>query len=318
MIIVISNREINEGATDDTLFGEGPNAKGLDEVRLATAEYNEAQRQWILNLLPEPDGLTSDNLPSRQLFKDVLQGIKEGRYKSDWVFYIHGFNQSFRQSIEASREIAQKYGVDVIVFSWVANPGGFVTSEYARARQAAKASANAVDHALEKLGTYLFERTREEIEACDVRFNLLIHSLGNYLVEQFVRAPVFSGETRIFDNVIFHQADVDHKTHTEWIDRVEYGRRLYITINENDRILKASDVINPARLGNTAENLTSSRAIYMDFTNGKGVRREHNFFIGDHGNQTIEQFFQQVLTSQRGEVVEGFEYNNVANAYILR
>ena len=96
MIIVISNREINEGATDDTLLGEGPNAKGLDEVRLATAEYNEAQRQWILNLLPEPDGLTSDNLPSRQLFKDVLQGIKEDRYKSDWVFYIHGFNQSFR------------------------------------------------------------------------------------------------------------------------------------------------------------------------------------------------------------------------------
>jgi hypothetical protein len=31
---------------------------------------------------------------------------------------------------------------------------------------------------------------------------------------------------------IFHQADVDNKTHTEWIDRVEHGQRIYRTIAE--------------------------------------------------------------------------------------
>ena len=191
MIIVISNRAINEGTTDDSLFGEGPNAKGLDEVRLAMADYNESNKEWTLDLLPEPDTLTAENLPSRKLFKDVLKGIKEQRYKSDWVFYVHGFDQSFRQTLDASHQIAQRYAVDVIVVSWVANPGGFVKSEYNRARQAAKASANAIDHAIEKIGNYLKERTRSEIEACEVRLNLLVHSLGNYLLEQFVRNPIF-------------------------------------------------------------------------------------------------------------------------------
>ncbi|MEM9486780.1 MAG: hypothetical protein AAGA83_24160, partial [Cyanobacteria bacterium P01_F01_bin.116] len=141
--------------------------------------------------------------------------------------------------------------------------------------------------------------------------------LGNYVVEQFVRNPIFSGETRIFDNVIFHQADVDNRRHRFWLDRVEHGRRLYVTINENDSVLKASDLINPARLGNTSENLTSTRAIYMDFTNGEGVQREHDFFLGNHGNKMIERFFQQVLTGRRGELVTGFNQKGQSQIFYL-
>ncbi|NEZ65169.1 alpha/beta hydrolase [Leptolyngbyaceae cyanobacterium CCMR0082] len=307
MVIVISNRNVNEGSTDESLFGEDTNAKGIDEIRLAKATLDERSKRWNLELIPEPATPTAENRPSRALFQEVIQGIKDKNYKSNWVFYIHGFNQSFKKTLDASYEIAQKYKVEVIVFSWAANPGGFVTAEYRRARQAAKASSNAIDRALEFLGAYLLDRPQEEIENCNVRLNLLIHSLGNYLVEQFVRSPVFSGETRIFDNIIFHQADVDNRLHKFWMDRVQYGRRLYITINENDRVLKGSDLINPARLGNTSEDLESKRAIYIDFTDGDNVGREHNFFTGNHGNRTIEQFFQRVLTSKRGELVEGFK-----------
>lgn len=317
MVIVISNREVNEGATDESLFGEKSNAKGLDEIRLAEAKYDDGQDRWALKLLPEPDKLTLDTLPSRKLFKQVIKGIKDGTFKSNWVFFIHGFNQSFRKTIDTSHTISQKYGVEVIVFSWTSNPGGFVNAEYQRALQAAKASSNAVDRALEALGTYLRERSRADIEACDIRFNLLAHSLGNYVVEQFVRNPIFSGETRIFDNIIFHQADVDNRRHRFWLDRVEHGRRLYVTINENDRVLKASDLINPARLGNTSDNLTSSRAIYMDFTEGEGVGKEHNFFLGDHGNSTIDRFFQYVLTGRHGELVEGFKKKEKTKVFYL-
>ncbi|MEM9807093.1 MAG: alpha/beta hydrolase [Cyanobacteria bacterium P01_D01_bin.56] len=318
MVIVISNRNVNEGATNESLFGERTNTKGIDEIRLAKATFNEGQKQWTLELIPEPATPTSENRPSRALFQEVIQGIKAQQYKSDWVFYIHGFNQSFKKTLDASYEIAQKYKVEVIVFSWAANPGGWVNAEYRRARQAAKASANAIDRTLEFLGDYLRERPQEEIEQCNVRLNLLIHSLGNYLVEQFVRSPVFSGETRIFDNIIFHQADVDNRRHKFWMNRVQYGRRLYITINENDRVLKGSDLINPARLGNTSEDLTSERAIYIDFTDGDNVGREHNFFIGNHGNKTIEQFFQRVLTSRRGELIQGFQKQGQNNVFYLQ
>ncbi|NEQ55767.1 MAG: hypothetical protein F6K11_37640, partial [Leptolyngbya sp. SIO3F4] len=118
-------------------------------------------------------------------------------------------------------------------------------------------------------------------------------------------------------NIIFHQADVDNRRHRFWLDRVEHGRRMYVTINENDSVLKASDLINPNRLGNTSENLTSVRAIYMDFTNGEGVGREHNFFLGNHDNATVEQFFKYVLTGRRGELVDGFNKKDQANVFYL-
>lgn len=316
MIIVISNREVNPGATDESLFGEKTNAKGPDEIRLAEAEFDKSTGGWRLNLLEEKN-LTPENRPSQKLFKRVIQGIKEKKFKSDWVFYIHGFNQSFKKTLDAGYEIAQKYDVEVILFSWASNPGGLVTVEYQRAQQAAKASANAIDRTLEMLGRYLKDRPWPDVETCSVRFNLLAHSLGNYLLEHFVRNPVFSGETRIFDNIIFHQADVDNRRHRFWVDRVEHGRRLYITINENDSVLKASDLINPNRLGNTVNGLDSKRAIYLDFTGGKGVKREHNFFLGDHGNKSIEKFFRRVLTSRRGELVAGLKPGEQPNVFYL-
>lgn len=319
MIIVTSNRNVREGKTDLTLFGEGPNQKGLDEVRIATAVKDKTKprkKQWTLNLLPESPTLSSDLLPSRQLFKEVLKKTKTGEISSEWVFYIHGYNQSFRKTLEASWDLAQTYGVNVIVFSWVANPGGIVPLEYIRARQAAKASSNAVDRTLERLGSYLASFS-EELEDLDVGLTLLVHSLGNFLVEQFVRSPVFSGETRLFENIIFHQPDVDHATHTEWVDRVVHGRHIYITLNENDSVLHFSDVINPDRLGNTVRDLKSKRAKYVDFTGGKGVRRRHNFFTSKLKNDVIRAFFQRVLKGQKGESIDGLRYDAQTNRYIL-
>ena len=317
MIVVISNRNVNEAANDDRVFGEQPNAKGLDEIRVATAIYT-AENQWLVNLLPEPDNLEVSNVPSRQLFEQILTDIKTGVRQSNWVFYIHGFNQSFRSSLDACQEISQAYGVDVINFSWPSNPGGFVTDEYKQARQAAKASSNALDRTLEKLANYLTNRTFEEISNCTISLNLLIHSLGNYLVENFVREPIFSDEIGIFDNIIFHQADVDNRGHHEWIDKIEYGKRLYATINENDSALKASNAINRARLGNTASLLNSERMTYIDFTDAKNVNNKHGLFRGVPDNETLNQFFQMVFTGKRGETASGFVYNQRMNTFRIQ
>jgi esterase/lipase superfamily enzyme len=318
MIIVVSNRDINEHATDHTAFGENANAKGLDEIRLAIAAYNAASRTWALSMVPESaTGLTADNRPSQHLFRQIIQDIQAGKRKKNWVFYIHGFNQSFLESLTACHRIQTLYDVDVITFSWPSNPGGFVLDEYKRARQAARASSNALDRTLELLGHYLANRPLEEIQNCQISFNLLIHSLGNFLVENFVRDPIFSNETRIFDNVIFHQADVDNSDHKRWIDRIKHGRRIYITHNESDSVLKASDMINPGRLGNTLTGLQAQRAIYLDLTNGENVGSSHNFFDGQIENSIIQALFTRLLNGQRGEDVQGLTYDARANVFRL-
>ncbi|ABW27571.1 alpha/beta hydrolase [Acaryochloris marina] len=317
MIIIVSNRRVNEDQTDHRLFGERANVNGLDEIRLATADYDEPSQRWHLSLVPEGDLDDEDSRPSHQLFQRVMAGIQAGQHQKNWVFYIHGFNQSMLDNLNACREIQTLYDVDVITFAWPSNPGGFVLGEYQRARQAARASSNALDRTLELLGRYLASRSLVEMRNCQISLNLLVHSLGNYLFEDFVRDPVFSDETRIFDNIIFHQADADNRNHAQWVDRVEHGRRIYITLHEDDSTLKASDIINPGRLGNTLANLNAQRAIYLDFTNGENVGRSHNFFDGQIENVTIQTIFTRLLNGQRGETVAGLSFDPTLNAFRL-
>jgi len=317
MIIVVTNRSINPGATDETLFQETPNEKGIDELRLATADYDSAARQWTVDLIPEPD-LTTEIPPSQQLFNDVLARIAAGTYKKTWLFFVHGFNQSFAKGLESSWNFSQLYDVDVILFSWPSNPGGFVTDEYRRARQAAKASANALDRTLDKLGSYLLNRPYEDIQRCPVSLNLMAHSLGNFILESVAREPIFIPNISLFKNLIFHQADVDNRLHQYWIDRVNYSSRMYVTINEEDLVLKASDLINPNRLGNTVEGLAGDRPIYMDFTDGAGVGGAHNLFTEVPDNPTVREFCRRVLHGQRGEIVPGFVFDDRVNAFRLQ
>lgn len=318
VIIVVSNRSIKAGASDQTLFQENPNDKGIDEIRLATADFNPLTHQWTVDLLPESELNATTMPPSQQLFQQMIAGIEAGTYKKTWVFYIHGFNQSFSQGLEASWQISQVYEVDVILFSWPSNPGGFVTDEYRRARQAAKASANALDRTLDKLGRYLVDRPYEEIQRCQVSLNLLVHSLGNFMLESVARDPVFLQNISLFSNIIFHQADVDNRLHRFWIDRVTYGTRMYVTINEEDLVLKASDLINPNRLGNTVEGLNGNRPIYIDFTDGASVGGAHNLFLEVPNNPALMSFFRRVLRGQRGEIVPGFVFDDRVNAFRLR
>ncbi|MBD1910885.1 MULTISPECIES: alpha/beta hydrolase [unclassified Leptolyngbya] len=320
MIVVVTNRNINEGETGENLFGEKPNEVSLDELRIAIANHDESNERWQVELLPEPDAMNEANVPSKRLFNRIITAIGAGELKADWLFYVHGFNQSFRGNLEECRRLEQTYGVNIIAFSWPSNQGGFISNEYRDARAAARASSLALDRTLEKLGRYIEERnsmSRSQgvnSEGCSIRLNFMCYSLGCFLVQEFIKSPIFGGETRIFDNVIFQQADVDNKNHYTWIDLIN-SRRIYVTINERDAVLKASDIINPARLGNTAERLIAERPIYVDFTDAENVGSSHDIFLGIEGNEVITQFCQRVITGGRGELVRGFKYDAYSNTF---
>ena len=318
MILIASNRNVNEADQGDKLFGEGINPNGPGELRFATATFDEVQGQWSTKLLPEPEGLKADTRPSKVLFEQALGEIEAGQRGRHWVLYVHGYNQSFAECLRVSQEISQRYDVEVMAFAWPANPGGFVLKEYEQARHAAKASAQAFDRAIALLEEYVRELPQDRFLASRTSVNLLVHSLGNYMLENFVRDPIFGGQTRVFDNVILHQPDVAHDSHLEWIDTIHSARRVYVTSNLNDVVLRASDLINGPRLGNTQRGLRGERVTYIDFTEGRNVETQHNFGWGDHGNAKIDHFFRQVLRGQLGESPGIFEYDSRLNVFRLK
>ena len=126
---------------------------------------------------------------------------------------------------------------------------------------------------------------------------------------------MLENETAIFENVILCQADVDNKGHSRWVDLVETGKRVYVTINEDDWVLKWSDAnFQKDRLGSTAKNLNSSNAVYFDFTDGEGVKKTHGLFY-KKTNNVVKDFFTKVLNGERGEHTQGMTYDPRTNSY---
>ncbi len=318
-MLVITNRNIQkqhfEGLVgNDRAFGEQVNTKGPGEVRLAWASKNNDQ--WQVELVPEPKRLTVNNLPSKSVFCQLRNRLQA--QCKNCLFFIHGYNQDFKKSLEKAQQIEQRYGVEVVLFSWPSNTGGFAVYEYRQAKRVAQASVAALDASLMKLGGYLCgDFDRQAQQGCRVKFSLMAYSLGCFLFKNYVQDAVFERESNVFENIILCQADVDNKGHADWIDDVHIGKRNYITINENDWVLKWSDAnFQRSRLGRTAQNLNAQNAIYLDVTDAPGVERKHGLFYAET-NATIKSFFDVAINGGRAEEVSGLEHHTQRNAYVV-
>lgn len=316
-MLIVTNRNINEanfvdGVGDHRAFGDQINQKGPNEVRLATADLEG--EAWKVRLIPEPEQLSAANLPSRSIFTSLRDRL--ARENKNCVFFIHGLNQSFKKNLEKAWRLEQEHNVEVIAFSWPFNPGGFKNGEYRQARRTAMASIGALDATLEKINSYLkepFNKTR--LQSCNVKFSLLAHSLGNYLFQNYVLDSIYENETTIFENVILCQADVDNHKHAKWVERIETGKRVYITINENDWVLKWSDAnFHRDRLGSSAKKLRARNAMYFDFTDGVNVTNTHGLFY-KKTNNVVKEVFSAMLNGEKAEFIEGMTYDRRSNSY---
>ena len=157
----------------------------------------------------------------------------------------------------------------------------------------------------------------DAMEGCRLSVNLLVHSLGNYLFQRTVEERLFVDDLRIFDNIILHQADADNDGHERWVDTLGDAKRVYVTINEEDSVLKMSTIVNGRRLGNTAYNLNGELPVYVDFSFGEDVRDQHRFFRPDIDNEVIKTFIRRAFNGKRAETISGLEFDFERNAYQL-
>ena len=311
-MLLITNRNIVKNDVGESWFGEKVNDKGPCELRLAWADKN-LNDDWNVDLIPEKTEDLQDNPPSKRALKEYFEELKESGKAC--VFYIHGFYKSFEESLNQARNISETYNVGVVAFSWPSNTGGFVEAYYDKAKAIASSSIVALDRTLERFCSI---RNQEPQSVRGLSINLLIHSLGNYMFEKFICDPIFSTETRVFDNIVLNAADVDLKGHKRWTNKLKYARRVYATINEEDIILGWSQHINPERLGNTGKSLISKRLVYFDLSDGKSVDGYHEHF-GDtaKANTVVKDFFSKVLRGKEGLPLSGTKYEESKNAYVL-
>lgn len=253
--------------------------------------------------------------------------------------------------LRRSLELEKNFGVIVLPFSWPANGGGLVTgtASYKSDKRDARVSAGALDRTLAIAAGYLARFTedmRQESrasalarypdnaeardalfarlvdQACPFTINAMFHSMGNYVLKQMLKSTSIEGNQLLFDNVVLVSADANNKDHAEWVDRIKFRRRLYITINEDDQALAASRIKagdeQLARLGHSLFALNSRYATYVDFTSASWVGNAHAYFEDTpiDKNDDVRDFFKAAFNGKRAE--QGLRYIPDRNIHQFR
>lgn len=310
-MLVVTNRNLQEN--DETLkrFGVKFNSEGSDELRLAKVSLSG--NEWSVDVVEDVvrDDTNGDStFASEREFIGLQKRLKENN--KNCVVFVHGFNQSFEEAVKDAWAIQENYGVEVVLFTWPSNgrEGGVIpgkaggTIAYKNDKRDAVRSKEALDRLFEKLHFYLSKYNTED-DVCNRNISLMCHSMGNYLLKNLMRSSIYQGETAIFDNIIMASADVNNEGHDSWIDRLEYRKQLYITINENDFALAFSRIKlgkhQKARLGHFTNNLCSRKAIYLDFTHSDGVKKSHSYYGSEviDVNATVKSVFTDILNGNR-------------------
>lgn len=359
-MFIVTNREIHPSKSGFDQLGPRQNQKGSNELRIV--EAHKSGNKWVIKILPDelpPDmidsaGISPTETPiyaSEYAARAIFKRIREE--KKNLLFFVHGYNNDIQDILERAARLEEKYGVEVLCFSWPANGGGIKGAlSYKSDQQDAKGSVIAFERCLEKMSQLFNELTekeytelKEKTEAkyqdtlnaekrdehlmkllekiCPFTINMMVHSMGNLLYKKTLQSTVSDSHKLLFDNVILLAADVNNQDHAKWVDKIPVRKSVYITINENDFALGLSraklgdDQL--ARLGHHRKQLNSKEAIYVDFTNAPLVDKSHAYFEDNSvKNKTSKafQFFLKVFNGKHPD--EELVFDSGLNSYKIK
>jgi esterase/lipase superfamily enzyme len=308
---IVTNRNLKPKAPVTERFGTKFNELGPNELRLAKAQ--KVNNVWQVDVLP--DQKVNDMWPSEISFLEAQARMCANR--TNCLFFVHGYNVSFEDVLEEGQHFADLYNVEVVVFTWPSDGGGALPfPPYKDMQRNAALSIGALDRCFEKLGGYI---AKYRNQACGQKFTLALHSMGNFLLKRLLDSSIYQGETLLFDNIIMLAADVNNKDHAEWVDRIKFRNRLFVSINEDDFALAASRAKGgeqqQARLGHWIKNLNARHAMYLNFTEGDLVDNSHNYYSDGNAlnNPNIRRVWQSAFNGGRAE--QGLPYDSGTNTY---
>ena len=340
MILLFSNRKINLANQGADVFLPCEKPIGGEDVLLASA--TAAGGGWVVDLVPSPpQGDWNSCLPSRALLADLVRRMNAREHDTspgglrydqenktyNWIFFVPGYNSTASSGLQRAKQLEEEYQANVMLFSWPADPPATIINPiraYKQAQAAARVTAIQLDQTIEGLKELFTDPLRQENQPIGFRFCLLMHSLGNYVFESYIRNPVYGGETNIFDTIILHQPDVNHPELHEWVNKIAFKDSIYLTFNTFDTVLKFSMTINSVRAGIAGGDDPSKMVKFIDFTHGKNIAAKH-FMFTELDNRIVKEACRRMIRGVPGggafnlslDGERGFTHYPDTNTYVL-
>ena len=236
------------------------------------------------------------------------------------LLFVHGHYKSFTDAAISGLRIQNLYDIKVLAFSW---PSMMNRSPGAKNYLFSKGNVEAGTAGFRDLLLLIRDfKVAQSFSGREVKISLCLHSLGNYFLERMVNDTLLCDlPGDLFENIIINAAAVEQEGHSEWVDKLNIQKRIYITSNEKDFNLAGvrSFTDSGVQLGKHTELPHSDKAVYVDFTDAVGFRfptgATHNYFTGKMAlkNRKIHQFFEDLFHGRSVNLKDEFTFREKGN-----
>ena len=283
------------------VFGGQFNPDGIAALRFGWADYDRsAGGRPLQKVFVYPDATAAQAAAgaagkgSGGFLEDLRLAMRDGC--TDTVVFIHGFNVSFLDALNAGGALASDIAIDgkpinVVVFSWPSDGEMVPYMSYYSDREDARTCGAALARTYLKLFDFMVDLDPKEY--CDRSLHLLAHSMGNYVLRhglQALRVKDPRKMVRLFTEIVLAAPDEDDDAF-DTDDKLRLlpslGRRVTVYYNNKDRALLISDKTkgNPDRLGSDGPrmlDLLPKKVFVVDCSRvaGEGDPKiQHSYFI---------------------------------------
>jgi hypothetical protein len=286
--IQISDRKIPEGAAKLLIVTNRPYIP--EAVNLEYFPNDIASYRKVSYLIATCNGQRWQ-LSFVSCFTEGMQVINDGR---DILLFVEGHGKTLPMVLSRAHQVQTRYNVALVVFDWPSKNRNFNNS-LARVRRCGDNFYNL----LLQIKDYRRDAMHE-----NQHFSILAHSLGNYFLSNLIVCG--DGQylkEQFIDNIVMNAAAIRSKEHGEVLSQLGFHKRLYITSNKNDWVLRGAHLLTSGKmLGNFAIPPLATKAHYLNFTGIVG--KEHSYYYGHHPFEcTNPAFFYFYNTAIHGNEV---------------
>lgn len=191
------------------------------------------------------------------------------------VVFTEGLGKTFTSGVDRATKLMRTYEVDEIFFDWPTD------RPYMKPGKNIKVTCNVAPKVAVPYVRFLEEFQIYKISHPE-KFKvvtLFFHSMGNLLLMYNLQNDRFKNiDPNLINTVILNAACVNQTRHKEWLDKLTFANRIYLTINDRDRNLRGASIIfGDHQLGEKPKKEFCKKAKYINFSNI--LSKEHNYFL---------------------------------------
>jgi Alpha/beta hydrolase of unknown function (DUF900) len=225
-------------------------------------------------------------------FKEGMNAINDGR---NILIFIEGHGKTLPMALDRAYQVQLRYNLSIVVFDWPSDNSNFYGSLSAIRR----CEGNFYDFLLQ-----MKEYRKRQMNKSQ-HLSILAHSMGNCFLDHLMERDKGSNLSEVFvDNIIMNAPAIPSKGHGEAISKMAFQKRIYITSNRKDMVLRGASVLASSRmLGNIVIGPLATNAYYIDFSDVAG--NEHSYYYGHQPfESTVPAFYFFYNTSFNGNEVD--------------